>query len=122
MNKVFANCNKEDKFYPLTTAEIDKALWADATLKHHFKRNAALDKGLEVKLIENTTCVCKYRWLVIPKPLQVCAVMLYHPSVQNPEHTHLEDWMNAAIYWKGRRTTIWSIMMQDLPNRKKMKN
>jgi hypothetical protein len=39
-----------------------------------FKRNAAIDQGLEIKLIENTTCVCKDGRLVIPKPLQVHAV------------------------------------------------
>jgi hypothetical protein len=47
---------------PLTTAEIAEAQQADATLKHLFKHNAVIDQGLEIKLIENTTCVCK-RWL-----------------------------------------------------------
>ncbi len=36
--------------------------------------SAIVDKGLEIKLIENTTCVYKDGQLVIPKPLQVCAV------------------------------------------------
>ncbi len=70
MNEVFANCRKEDDTYPLTTEEIAEAQWADVSLKHLFKCNAAIDQGLESKLIENTTCVCKDGWLVIPKPLQ----------------------------------------------------
>ncbi len=69
MNEVFANCIKEDKIYPLTKEEIAEAQQADATLKHLFKQNAVIDQGLEIKLIENTACVCKDGWLVIPNPL-----------------------------------------------------
>ncbi len=78
MNEVFANRSKEDKIYPLTIEEIAEAQWADASLKHLFKRNAVIDQGLEIKLIENMTCVCKDGWLVIPKQLQVHAVKWYH--------------------------------------------
>jgi hypothetical protein len=60
MNEVFANCSDKDEIYPLTTVEIAEAKRADASLKHLFKRNAVIDQGLEIKLIENTTCVCKY--------------------------------------------------------------
>jgi hypothetical protein len=74
MNEVLLNHSDEDKIYPLTTAEIAAAQWADASLKHLFKCNAVIDQGLEIKLIENRTCVCKDGWLVIPKPLQVRAV------------------------------------------------
>ncbi len=74
MNEVFANCSNEDEIYPLTTVEIAEAQRADASLNHLFKRNAVIDQGLEIKLIENTTCVCKDGWLVIPKLLQVGAV------------------------------------------------
>jgi hypothetical protein len=94
LNEVFANCSEEDKIYPLTTAEIAAAQRADASLKHLFKRNAVIDQGLEIKLIENTTCVCKDGRLVIPKPPQVHAVNHY---LQHPGHTHLEEMMNAAI-------------------------
>jgi hypothetical protein len=69
MNEVFANCSDEDEIYPLTTAEIAAAQWTDASLKHLFKRNAVIDQGLEIKLIKNTTCICKDGRLVIPKPL-----------------------------------------------------
>ncbi len=74
MNEVFANRHEEDEIYPLTTEEIAAAQWANASLKHLFKRNAVIDQGLEIKLIKNTTCVCKDGRLVIPKPLQACAV------------------------------------------------
>jgi hypothetical protein len=70
MDAVFANRSEEEEIYPLTTVEIAQAQRADATYKHLFKRNAVIDQGLEIKLIENTLCVCKDGWLVIPKPLQ----------------------------------------------------
>jgi hypothetical protein len=74
MNEVFANRSAEDEIYPSTTAKIAAAQQADASLKYLFKRNAVIDQGLEIKLVENTTCVCKDDGLVIPKPLQVRAV------------------------------------------------
>jgi hypothetical protein len=106
MNEVFGNCSDEDKIYPLTTAEIAAAQRADASLKHLFKRNAVIDQGLEIKLIENTTCVYKDGQLVIPKPLQVHAVKWYHHYLQHPGHTRLEETMNTAMYWKGMHTII----------------
>ncbi len=109
MNEVFANRSDKDEIYPLTTEEIAGAQWADASLKHLFKRNAVIDQGLEIKLIENMTCVCKDGWLVIPKSLQVRAVNWYHHYLQHPGHTCLEETMNAAMYWKGVRTTIRSL-------------
>jgi hypothetical protein len=109
MNEVFANPNQEDKIYPQTTEEIAEAQRADASPKHLFKCNAVIDQGLEIKLIENTTCVCKDGWLVIPKPLQVRAVKWYHHYLQHPGHTRLKETMNAAMYWKAMRTTIWSL-------------
>jgi hypothetical protein len=52
--------------HPLTMAKIAEAQKADATLKHLFKYNAVVDQGSIIRLIENTTCVCKDGWLVIP--------------------------------------------------------
>ncbi len=109
MNEVFANRSEEDEIYPLTTVEIAAAQRANASLKHLFKRNAVIDQGLEIKLIENITCVCKDGWLVITKPLQVHAVKWYHHYLQHPGHTCLEETINAAMYWKGMRTTIRSL-------------
>jgi hypothetical protein len=109
MNEDFANRSDEDEIYPLTTEEIAEAQ-AGASLKHLFKRNAVvIDQGFEIKLIENMTCVCKDGWLVIPKPLQLRAVRWYHHCLQHPGHTCFEETMNAAIYWKGMRTTIRSL-------------
>jgi hypothetical protein len=64
MNEVFANRSEEDEIYPLTTGEMAAAQRADASLKHLFKHDAVIDQGLKIKLIENTTCVCKeVSWL-----------------------------------------------------------
>jgi hypothetical protein len=110
MNRVFATHSKEDEIYPLITKEIAEAQWADMFLKHlFFKCNAVIDQGLEIKLIENTACVCKDGWLVIPKPLHVRAVKWYHHYLQHPGHTHLEEAMNAVMYWKGMGATIRSL-------------
>ncbi len=109
MNEVFANCSDEDEIYPLRTVEIVEAHRADASLKHLFKCNALIDQGLEIKLIENTACVCKDGRLVICKPLQVRAVKWYHHYLQHPGHTRLEEMMNAMMYWKGMCTTIRSL-------------
>jgi hypothetical protein len=106
MNEVFANCSDEDEIYPITAEEIAAAQPADASLKHLFKRNAVIDQGLEIKLIENMTFVCKDGQLVIPKPLQVSAVKWYHHYLLHPGHTRLEETMNTAMYWKGMRTSI----------------
>ncbi len=94
--------------YPLTVKEIVEAQKADSKLKHFFKSNAVLDKGLELQLIENESCICRKGRLIIPKPLQGRAVMWYHHYLQHPEHTRLEETMKAAIYWKGMRNTIRS--------------
>ncbi len=84
MNQVFANHSEKDEIYPLTVKEIVEAQKADTKLKHFFKSNTVLDKGLELQLIENESCICHKRWLVIPKPLQSCAVMWYHHYLQQP--------------------------------------
>ncbi len=68
-NPALANCSEEDEIYPLTVKGIAEAQQADAQLKHLFKRDAVLDKGLELQLIENGSCICNQSRLVIPKPL-----------------------------------------------------
>ncbi len=108
MDQVFANRSEEDKIYPLTVKEIVEAQKADSKLKHFLKSNAVLDKGLELQIIENKSCICHKGRLIIPKPLQGRAVMWYHHYLQLPGHTHLEETMKAAIYLKGMRNTIRS--------------
>jgi hypothetical protein len=106
MNQVFANRSEEDEIYPQTVKEIVEAQKANTKLKHLFKSNAVLDKGLELQIIEYESCVCNKGRLVIPKPLQQHAVMCYHHYLQHPGHTHLKETMKAVIYWKGMRNTI----------------
>ena len=77
------------KIYTLTVKEIVEAQQADTTLKHFFKRNAVLDKGLELQLIKNKSCIYNKGRLVIPKPLQQRATMWYHHYLQHPGHTRL---------------------------------
>ncbi len=98
LNQCFANRNEEDKIYPLTVKEIVEAHKADSTLKQYFKCNAVLDIGLELLLIENESCICHKGRLVLPKPLQSCAVMGYHHYLQHPGHTRLEETMKSVIY------------------------
>ncbi len=109
LNEVFANHSEDNEIYPLTVTEIVDAQKADTKLKDYFKPNATLDKGLELRIIKDQKCICNKGRLVIPKPLQRRATMWYHHYLQHPGHTRLEETMNAAIYWKGMRTTIQSI-------------
>jgi hypothetical protein len=69
MNQVFANHSEEEEIYPLMLKEIVAAQKAEPVLKHHFKRNAVLEKGVELQLVENESCICDKGRLVIPKPL-----------------------------------------------------
>jgi len=109
MNHVFANRNEEEEIFPLTVKEIVAAQKADPILKHFFKRNAVLDKGIDLQLVENESCICNKGRLDIPKPSQRRATIWYHHYLQHPGHTHLKETMKAAIYWKGMCTTIRSI-------------
>ncbi len=86
---MFANPSKEEEILPLTTPEIEEAQKADVKLKHCFRRNTVLelDKGLEVRLVDDTYVVCKDAKMIIPKSLQRCAVLWYHHYLQHPGHT-----------------------------------
>ncbi len=48
MNEVFPNHSEEDNIYPLTVKEMIEAQKAYNKLKHFFKCNATLDKGLDL--------------------------------------------------------------------------
>ncbi len=102
-------CNQQSNIPTLTVKEIVEAQKANTKLIHLFKRNAVLDKGLELQIIEYKSCICNKGWLIIPKPLQGHAVMWYHHYLQHLGHTRLEETMKAVIYWKGMRNTIRSI-------------
>ncbi len=106
---MFANRSKEEEIFPLTTPEIAEVQKADSKLKHCFRRNAVIDKGLEVRLVDDTYVVCKDGKIIIPKPLQRRAVLWYHHYLQHPGHTQLEETMKATMYWNRMRTTIRSL-------------
>jgi hypothetical protein len=109
LNKVFANHSEKEEIFPLvTTPEIAEAQKANSKLKHCFKRNTVLDKGLDVRLVDNTYVVCKDGRMIIPNPLQRRAVSWYHHYLLHPGHNRLEETMKATMYWKGMRSTIWS--------------
>jgi hypothetical protein len=61
LNQVFLNCSKEEEIFPLATQEIADAQKEDSKFKNCFKRNAILDKGLEVSLVGDTHVVSKER-------------------------------------------------------------
>ena len=102
INMVFANRSK-DVIYPLTVKEITQAQKDDAVLKKLSKT----DK-YSTQLVENTQVICKDGKMVIPKVLQHRAVSWYHHFLLHPGHTHLEETLHAAMYWKGMRNTIQS--------------
>ncbi len=106
---MFANHSEEEEIFPLTTPEIAEAQKADVKIKHCFRHNAVLDKGLEVRLVDDTYMVCKDGKMIIPKPLQRHAVLWYHHYLQYPGHIQLEETMKATMYWKGMLTTIRSL-------------
>jgi len=66
MNHVFANRSKEDEIFTLIVKEIMEAQKADPILKHLFKTNAVLSKGLELQLVENESCICHEGKLDMP--------------------------------------------------------
>ncbi len=98
LNKVFVNRCKEEEIFPLTTPEIAEAQKAASKLKHCFRRNTVLDKGLESRLVDDTYVVCKDGKMIIPKPLQRRTVLWYHHYLQHPGHTQLEETMKATMY------------------------
>jgi hypothetical protein len=83
LNQVFANRSKEEEIFPLTTPQRE-AQKADVKLKHCFKRNTVLDKGLDVRPVDNTYMVCKDGMMIIPKQLQRRAVLCYQHYLQHP--------------------------------------
>eukprot|EP00804_Cyclotella_cryptica_P027451 CCRYP_008864-RA/>CCRYP_008864-RA protein AED:0.29 eAED:0.29 QI:0/0/0/1/1/1/2/245/709 len=99
MNQVFANRNKEDSIYPLTTREIAEAQQQDDSL---------LSKGYLTQLVENIKVLCKDGKMVIPKSLQHRAVAWFHHYLQHPGTIRLEETLRLSMYWKGLRTTVQS--------------
>eukprot|EP00804_Cyclotella_cryptica_P016680 CCRYP_001999-RA/>CCRYP_001999-RA protein AED:0.06 eAED:0.06 QI:1397/-1/1/1/-1/1/1/255/979 len=99
MNQVFANQNKEDSIYPLTTREIAEAQQEDESL---------LNKGYSTQLVENIKVLCKEGKMIIPTSLQHRAVAWFHHYLQHPGTKRLEETLRLSMYWKGLRTTVQS--------------
>eukprot|EP00804_Cyclotella_cryptica_P020477 CCRYP_019793-RB/>CCRYP_019793-RB protein AED:0.03 eAED:0.02 QI:0/0/0/1/0/0/2/0/728 len=100
MNQVFANRNKEDSIYPLTTREIAEAQQEDAIL---------LNKGYSTHLVENIKVLYKDGKMVIPKSLHYRAVAWFHHYLQRPPGTkRLKETLRLSMYWKGLRKTVQS--------------
>jgi hypothetical protein len=103
MNTVFTNHSEEDVIYRLTVKEIAQAQEDDIVMKKLSKT----DKH-STQLVEDSQVLCKDGKMVIPKVLQHRAVSWYPHYLQHPGHTHLEETLHAAMYWKGMRNTIRS--------------
>jgi hypothetical protein len=86
LNKVFASHSKEEQIFPLTTPEIAETQQADIKLKHCFRHNTVLDKGLEVRLIDNTTGVLGWKNNNSKATPKVCSVMV--PPLSAAPRTH----------------------------------
>eukprot|EP00804_Cyclotella_cryptica_P026090 CCRYP_013954-RA/>CCRYP_013954-RA protein AED:0.28 eAED:0.28 QI:0/0/0/1/1/1/2/0/538 len=99
MNQVFANQNKEDSIYPLTTREIAEAQQYNASL---------LNKGYSLHLVENIKVLCKDGNMVIPRSLQHRAVAWFRYYLQHPRTKRLKETLQLLMYWKGLRTTVQS--------------
>jgi hypothetical protein len=90
LNYVFANCSKEEEIYSLTAQEVADAQRVDATIKQCFKSNHVFDKDFEIRLVDETSVVCKNGRMVIPKPLQRRVVLWFHHYLQHPGHIRLK--------------------------------
>ena len=96
LNHVFANHSDEEEIYPLTVSDIAEEQTKDKGLQQ--QRCAS---KFEETLIENTYVLCKNSKMIIPTTLQNRAVAWYHHYLQHPGHSHLEENLKAAMYWKN---------------------
>jgi predicted GIY-YIG superfamily endonuclease len=88
INMVFSNCSKKDIIYPLTVQEIAQAQKDESVLKKLSKTDKC-----STQLVEDTQVLYKDSKMVIP-------------NVQHPGHTHFEETLQTAMYYKGMRNTI----------------
>ena len=96
MNLVFANQNKENSIYPLTTREI-----AEAQLCNPNLLTQAEQEGYSTQLVEGISVLCKGNKLVIPKSLQYRTVAWYHHylQLQHPGTKRLKETLGISMYW-----------------------
>jgi len=117
MNHVFANRSEENEIFPLTVKEIVEAQAADPILKHFFKSNAVLSKGLELQLVENESCICHDG----PKSEAIateCNDMVSSLSSAGRTYPSRRDNESCNILERNAyHHPIHSEVMQDLPNK-----
>ena len=101
MSLVFANQNKEDAIYPLTTREI-----AEAQQNNNDPKTKAEKEGFSTQLVKNIKLLCKQGKMVMPKSLQHHAVAWFHHYLQHPGTKCLEETLRLSMYWEGLRTTV----------------
>jgi hypothetical protein len=114
MNQVFANRSEEEAIYPLAVKEIVAAQKADPVLKHYFKRNAVLEKGVELQLVENESCICRNTEAIATARNDVVSPLSSaprtYPSRRDNESRNILE-RNAYHH------PIHNEVMQDLPNK-----
>ena len=93
INLVFANRNKENSIYPLTTREIAELQSKDAQLVA-----LTTQDGYSTELIENIKVLCKDGKLVIPQDLQDRAVAWSHHYLHHLGSMPLEETLRSAMY------------------------
>ena len=96
MNLVFANQNKEDAIYPLTTREIAEAQQQDNNLTKQAEK-----EGYSTQLVENIEVLCYKSKMLMPKSLQHRAVAWFHHYLQHPGTKRLKETLCLLMYWKG---------------------
>jgi hypothetical protein len=101
MGMVFVNYSEEDVIYPLNVKEIAPDQSEDVTLK----KRTMQDK-YSILVLEDTQLLFKDCKMVTPKVLPNQIVSWYHHYLQHPGHTHLEERLCTAMYWKSMRHTI----------------
>ena len=93
---MFANRNKEDAIYPLTTQEKAEAQQQDNNLAQQAEK-----EGYSTQLVENIKVLCYKGKMVIPKCLQHHAVDWFHHYLQHPGTKRLKETLRLLMYWKG---------------------
>ena len=86
MNLVFANQNKEDSIYPLTTREI-----VEAQQQANDLYKQADKEGFSTQLIKDIEVLCEDCKMVLPKSLQQHMVAWFHHYLQHPRTRHPKE-------------------------------
>ena len=116
MNQVFANHSEEEEIYPLMLKEIVAAQKAEPVLKHHFKRNAVLEKGVELQLVENESCICRNTEAIATARNDVVSPLSSAPRAY-PSRRDRDNESRDILERNAYHHPIHNEVMQDLPNK-----